>query len=144
MNIRKDLPKEYDPHYILTIEEQTIIIEMSIVTSFLLEQIRMPMVTDFAGDSLVECLQSCLSASILAFIKAGLITEEFFLAYQKKLDEKTGIRKTVKLGAMGVSDMTYDVMRMINRYMVVLGHEDRLIPEKDEIYGNARFFMPRS
>ena len=116
---------------------------MSIVNDFMLEQIRMPMVKDMrGGDDIIAFFQNCLGALILTFIKAGLITDDFHQAYAHVLDEESGMRKDVSLDNMGVSDMLYDLRRMINRYMVVLGHEDEIIPEKDDLYGNTGYFTP--
>ena len=143
MRIRNDVPIRYDTGYALTIEEQTVIIEMSFVNWFILEQVRMPMVKDMRGGSaVVECFQRCLGACILAIAKSGLLTQDFYDAHKDILDSETGIQKNVRLDTMGVSDLSYDVSRMINRYMVVMGHEREIISEQDDLYGNKHFFTP--
>lgn len=144
MLTKNDVPRVHDPNYIITAKEQTIIIEISIVNSFILNQIHMPMVTDMlGGEGIVECFQRILGACILTFIKEGLICDEFYNEHKILLDVNFGIKKTVKLSTMAVSDLAYDLERMINRYMVTLGHEDEIIPEKDGYYGNELFFTPQ-
>jgi putative Mn2+ efflux pump MntP len=143
MKIRSNLPKEFGQQYDLSFQEQTAIIEMSFLNYFILDQVRMPMVKDMLGGYIiVECFQKCLAACILVFIKAGLITDDFYNAHKDILDVNHGIKENTKLSAMGVSDLSYDVSRMINRYMVIMGHEAVLIEEKDDLYGNEKFFTP--
>ena len=143
MKTRKDLPTTYDEGYILTAKAQTVMIEISFINDCVLEQIRMPMVTDMlGGDGIIRCFQTCLGACILAYIEEGLLTEEFCLEHKDILDEKTGIKESVCLSIMEISDLSYDFKYMVSQYMTVLGHMLCMIPKKDDICGNKRYFEP--
>lgn len=141
MKLRENVPKVYDENYPLNFKEQTTIIELSFINYELLDQIRMPMVVELPDrDELVACFQRCVGACILTFIKEGLLTDEFYEAHQNILDEQHGIKPDVVLGIMGVSDLAYDIHRMMSQYMVVMGHEKRIIPREDALYGNQKYF----
>ena len=140
MKLNKDLPQEYCETYMISPKDQTIIIEMSFIVYYLLDQVRMPMVTCMlGGDVLIECFQNCLAACILTLIKAGLITQEYYVEHRDILDEQHGIKENIVLDTMGVSDLAYDTYYMINQYMVVLGHESPM-EKKDDLYGNQELF----
>lgn len=144
MVTKKDLPSVYDEGYLLTAAEQTIIIEVSFINSFILEQVRMPMVRDMLGGVLlVSCFQKCLAACLITLVGAGLITEEFYINHEQILDEDFGIKNDVSLSTMEVSDLAYDLDCMLSQYLVVLGHELALKPDKDWAYGNEEYFTPR-
>lgn len=145
MKRRKKLPIAYDENYPLDLKEQTIIIELSIVNSFLLDQLTMPMVRDmYGGIDIISFFQHCVSASILVFLKNGLLTDEFYKEHRAILEEEHGIRPDVTLDTMGVYQLAYDVHYLICQYMVVMGHEEKVMPKQDALYGNTRYFAPRN
>jgi hypothetical protein len=144
MKIRKDVPTVCDEDYSLDVKEQTVIIELSIVSSFLIDQLTMPMVTDmYGGPEVIGFFQRSVAAEILAFIREGLLIDTFYEKNKNILDEEHGIRQNVTLDTIGVYQLAYDLHFMMSQYMVVMGHEDELIPEQSDIYHNERFFAAR-
>jgi hypothetical protein len=144
MRIRKDLPKTYDENYNLSFREQTTAIEVMLIVKHILNHIRMPMVKDMLdGYPIISCLQGCLSVCLLTLINEGMVTEELYNDYKRILDEKNGIKKKVVLTTMEISDLSYDICRMLTQYSVVMGTDLALLPEKDYAYGNEKYFTPR-
>ena len=144
MITRKGLPTQYDENYILTFQEQTVIIEISFIIGYLLEQIRMPMVTEVdGGDNLVMCFQRCAGACLHTLMREGVMLDEFYQKHKAILCEEFGIINGLNLNILEVSDLIFDTDRLLSRYMVILGHELEMPPESDFAYGSREFFSKR-
>lgn len=145
MNLKKAVPEVYEENYPMDFETQTVLIEVSITNDFFLTQLTMPMVAEMDGGREVLLLfRSFIASEILALMRKGLLTEEFYQANQSILDEGEGIRADVELDTMQIFNLAYDLRYLISCYMVVMGWEEERTSKQRFPYNDKKFFTPRS
>lgn len=141
MELKKIIPSTYDEAYEMDFETQATLIEVSITNSFILNQLTMPMVAQMdGGQEILAMFRSFVAAEILAFIRKGLLSEEFYKENKGILDEEHGICPGLSLNTMRIYNLAYDLQYLISRYMVAMGWEDSPRAKQNFPYGNTRFF----
>ncbi len=127
----------------LSVEQQTIIAELSIMNCSFLDQLRMPMVADgMGGKKLVMFFQGCFAAMALTIINAELISVEFYKDHKTILDAAFGIKRDVELSCLEVYQFAYDIQYMLGLYLAAMGLDDEIIPRYNEYYHDNAYFKP--
>ena len=125
---------------LLSFEQQTIMIEMSILNGFFKQQLTQPMVIDvMCGEIVHNVFRDSIRLIVRALIEAEVLSDTFYEKHKNIMDEN-GIRAEVELTTKQMYQIAHDVDYLAQQHFTVMGLSTPR-DEKDEYYDSDFMFL---